>query len=459
MLTRIEIDGFKTFETFSLDLNPFLVILGANASGKSNLFDTIQLLSNLATKDLREATQGLRGEVHELFRTGKDGASKFKMRFAVEVLVEPSAKDYWGSEVTLSHTRLRYEVAIELRGDDRGIERLIVTDEKASPILLKQDSLKGSLEFRDAYLRYARRSPWLSTTTNDSGRKVFEIHQDGKAGRTRPAEAAETTVLSTITTADFPHLFALREEMRSWRFLQLDPAFLRRPCPITAPELLQPDGSNLAAVLARIKMETKEEDRPKGILADIAAELATIIPGVTDLDVVYDANIREYRIDVATREGNPFTSRVLSDGTLRVLALLTMLYDPKHKGLVCFEEPENGIHPARLRSLVQRLRELVTDPLLPETFGEEPLTQLVMNSHSPVVLSALERMKAKGAEENVVFADLVSVTDPALGQISRRTRIRRVRAKDQGELIAEKAGDSVTRYEVDQYLSTVNKEE
>lgn len=458
MLTRIEIDGFKTFEQFALDLGSYVVILGANASGKSNLFDAIQLLSNLATKDLREATQGLRGEVHELFRTGKDGVPSSKMRFAVEVLVDPLVKDQWGSQVELTHTRVRYEVAIERRQDARGIERLVVSDEKASPILGKHDRMKASIEFREAYLRYARRSPWL-TMVQKEGVNIFEIHQDGKAGRTRPSEAAEATVLSSITTSEFPHLFALREELRSWRFLQLDPAFLRRPSPVTAPELLQPDGSNLAAVLARIKMESKESDRPKGMLSDIAAELATIIPGVTDLDVVFDQHVREYRIDVATRDGNPFTSRVLSDGTLRVLALLAMLYDPKHRGLACFEEPENGIHPARLRALIQRLKELVTDPLSHEQFGEVPLTQLLMNSHSPVVLSALDQKELARFDDHIVFADLVTITDSQSGGISRKTRIRKVRPKDQGELVADKAGGFVTRFEVDQYLSTVNREE
>jgi predicted ATPase len=458
MLTRIEIDGFKTFEQFALDLGSFMVILGANASGKSNLFDAVQLLSNLATKDLREATQGLRGEVHELFRTGKDGVPASTICFAVEVLVEPLVKDPWGSRVELSHTRIRYEVTIERRQDERGIERLVVSDEKASPILGKNDPLTFSAEFREAFLRYARRSPWL-TTTQSEGKTVFEIHQDGKAGRTRPTDAAEATVLSSITTGEFPHLFALREEMRSWRFLQLDPAFLRRPSPINAPELLQPDGSNLAFVLARIKMETKEKDRPKGVLADIAAELATIIPGVTDLDVDFDQHVREYRIDVSTRDGNPFTSRVLSDGTLRVLALLAMLYDPKHRGLVCFEEPENGVHPARLRTLIQRLRELVTDPLLDEPFRDEPLTQLVMNSHSPVVLSALSQGEHGGTDNRFVFADLVTVTDPRSGEIRRKTRIRKVRPVDQGELLPDKSGEFVTKFEVERYLSTVNREE
>lgn len=68
MLTRIEIDGFKTFEEFGLDLGSLQVILGLNASGKSNLFDVIRLMANLAVHDLRSSVKDLRGEPVELFR-------------------------------------------------------------------------------------------------------------------------------------------------------------------------------------------------------------------------------------------------------------------------------------------------------------------------------------------------------------------------------------------------------
>ena len=83
MLTRIEIDGFKTFEGFSLDLLPFVVILGPNASGKSNLFDAIRMLSKLADSDLRSAVQAMRGEPIELFRRKSTGEHGTKMSFAV----------------------------------------------------------------------------------------------------------------------------------------------------------------------------------------------------------------------------------------------------------------------------------------------------------------------------------------------------------------------------------------
>ena len=122
-------------------------------------------------------------------------------------------------------------------------------------------------------------------------------------------------------------------------------------------------------------------------------------------------------MNVALRDGLPFSSRVISDGTLRVLALLTMLHDPKHGGLVCFEEPENGVHPMRLRRLIQRLRQLVTDPESIEPTGE-PLTQILMNSHSPVVLAALKVGRALPID--VVFVDVIGSADPQTGGLNAK---------------------------------------
>lgn len=453
MLTRIELDGFKTFENFGLDLGPFVVILGPNASGKSNLFDAIRLLSHLAGTDLRTAVKTLRGEPQELFRRQANGSSVTRMAFAVELLLAPEVRDPWGDTVKISHSRVRYEVEIERRKDERGIERLVVAREEAKPILAQADKWQPkkqelSAQFRQLFMKYGRRTPWL-TTGESGGKRSFKINQDGRKGRTRPAEAAEATVLSSITSAEFPHLYALREEMRSWRFLQLDPNALRRPSSTTAALELEPDGANLATVLARIQAETATETRPKGDLADIAADLTSLIPGVVGVSIEEDEKNREYRIDIDMRDGFPFSSRVVSDGTLRVLALLTLLHDPKHRGLVCFEEPENGVHPFRLKAMIERLRELVTDPTSDEVDEQEPLSQMLLNSHSPVVLSCLEKDEA-------MFADMVSVVNPEEDKISRKTRIRPV--KLQGELLPEENREYVGRVEVERYLHSVDQE-
>lgn len=463
MLTRIEIDGFKSFENLDVSLTPFTAIIGSNAAGKSNLFDAIQLLAALATQDVAAAVSQMRGEPLELFRQTPDGRSR-RISLAAEVLVDPTGRDPWGQDVCLTHTRIRYEVALEWREIRPGVHRIQVAHEAALPLLRNQDpwaeAAVPSKAFRAAYLKYKRAKPWL-TTSDRPGGAVFEIHQDGKQGRNRPASAAEATVLSSITNAEFPHLFALREEMRHWRLLQLDPALLRKPSPVGASDQLSPDGANLAAVLARLKVETADDIHPAGVLDDIAAELSALVPDVARLQAEPDKAGREYRIELTMRDGMPFSSRVVSDGTLRVLALLTLLHDPRHRGTVCFEEPENGVHPGRVKDLVRRLREMVVDP------GAEavpapppPLSQLLMNSHSPVVLSALVDEKRKAIGGTVLFADTAAIVEPGRAQPRRRTRLRPVRPSRQLNLLSEIEAppNFVSDYEVRAVLETVEAE-
>ena len=67
MITRIKINGFKSFQNFEIFFTPFTVVAGTNASGKSNLFDALMLLSRLAEKDLKTAFSEQRGDPMELF--------------------------------------------------------------------------------------------------------------------------------------------------------------------------------------------------------------------------------------------------------------------------------------------------------------------------------------------------------------------------------------------------------
>jgi hypothetical protein len=152
---------------------------------------------------------------------------------------------------------------------------------------------------------------------------------------------------------------------------------------------------------------------------------------------------------------------VVSDGTLRVLALLTLLHDPRHRGLICFEEPENGVHPARLKPLVRRLKEMASAPAEGIAEGDaQPLTQLLLNSHSPVVLSALLDRENKPGDSMVLFADTSTVSDPALKEVRRRTRLRPVHSDVQTRLFDDGAPPPgyVTDMEVRRVLETVSAE-
>ena len=418
VITRIEIDGFKTFDGFSLDLRPFTAVVGPNASGKSNLFDAIKFVSRLAQTDIREAMLELRGRPEELFRRTSAGRSD-RMAFAVEVLLEPQGVDAFGESFELRTQRVRYELEIAVRtGADGRLEGVYVQREECSPIRRREE--RASCFWNGGSVRYGRQGKPFIATRSGSGKEsdVIEIRQDGPGKRGRPlalsATEASRTGLSTVTTAEFPHLYALRTLLSSVQFLQIDPQASRRATDRLAPRRLLPDASNLATVLARLMEETRTDRRPKGFLSDVVADLSSLIPSVADLEVRGDSGDSEYSFDLELGDSLSFSSRVISDGTLRLLALVTMLNDPRHGGVLCWEEPENGVHEARIPALMELIRTAAGCVDDPET---RTCFQILVNTHSPVVMSALK-------DHEVVASDVVSTLAPETQSRTSRTRMR-----------------------------------
>ena len=265
-------------------------------------------------------------------------------------------------------------------------------------------------------------------------------------GRPRPShipkERAVATVLSSIRRADeFPHLYALRQELESLTFLQLEAA-------AEAVALERDDlgkAELLARVLARVESETRTPERPRGDLADIRNQLGLLIPGVRDIAIERDAFAGRYRLLVSMTDQATFSSRVLSDGTLRVLALLTFLNDRKRESVLLFEEPENGIHEDRLVKLVSLLRDSTTEIAARTVDGaEERHFQIIVNTHSPVVLANTE-------DGELVLVDVVTVVDPVAQRVSRRSRMR-TGVKDQAEMQLSDRETTLTRMEADRVL-------
>ncbi|OQA43491.1 MAG: recombination protein F [Chloroflexi bacterium ADurb.Bin325] len=416
MITRIELNGFKTFEDFKLELAPFQVIVGPNGAGKSNLFDALRLLSRLADADLRSAFQALRGEAGELFMTLPDGRSVEHMSLAVELLVERQVSDSWGAQAELKHPRLRYEVHIARRADEQGLERLYVTYESLAPIRREDDFWirRYAGNTRKTWLpplKRGRAQSFISTQT-ESGTATIHLHQDGHGGRKASvAEKVERTVLSGVTNTEFPHAFAAREEMRNWGFLQLNPEVLRQPSSLLAPPIISPDGSNLPSALARMQAEDPF------IINDVSRDLANLVPGILQIEIEKDQPRNRYVLWAKTQDGRSFSSRVLSDGTLRLLTLVTLRNDPEHRGVLCFEEPENGVHPFRLKNMVELLRGLATDFSNPEQ-ADAPLRQLLINTHSPVLVSQA------GVLPSLLFAYMTTRVHP--GDPAQTIRVTRV---------------------------------
>ena len=418
MLTRIEIDGFKTFERFALDLQPFSAIVGPNASGKSNLFDAIRFLALLAQHDVRTAMQGVRGQPEELFRRTEEGVAE-RMSFAVEVLLDAEGRDGFGTIFAIGARRLRYEIELRLRLDPTGQAQNVVVAFESCSAIPKRDEKIATLA---AALPYSRRkTSFIETEHGTHGHQAFVVRQDGLTndGKTPkrgnplrlPAMEASRTALSTITTAEFRHLYALRSLFTSTRFLEINPQAARRPSDRLEEKSLRSDASNLAAVLAHLRDETGTDDRPNGVISDISIDLSSLIPNVRTVEVFTEPHAKEYSFDVVMSDRLQFSARVISDGTLRLLALLAILNDPKRRGILCFEEPENGVHEGRIPALIDLLRAAGSHS------DDGPLFQVLVNTHSPAVMRALH-------DDEIIAADTVRSIQPERRRSVMRTRMR-----------------------------------
>jgi predicted ATPase len=287
-----------------------------------------------------------------------------------------------------------------------------VRREHCRPISRREDRARYLVGKKINY--NARVAPFIQT---DDDSEAILVRQDGRQKHGRPMrlslKEASRSALSTITTSEFPHLYALRDHLANVRFLEINPRAARDANDLFEDRTLKPDASNLAAVLARLKDETAEKDRPEGVLSDIASDLSSLIPSVCRLSVSEDKLHRQYSFNLGFTGALTFSSRVISDGTLRLLALLTVLDDPDRRGTLCFEEPENGVHEGRIPLLVEFLRssaQVSDDP-------DFPSFQVLLNTHSPKVMAAL-------SDFEIVASDTVVDVDITSKQRATRTRMR-----------------------------------
>ncbi|MEH1011648.1 AAA family ATPase [Micromonospora sp. CPCC 206060] len=405
MLTRLEVHGFKNLLDVDIAFGPFTCIAGANGVGKSNIFDAIEFLSYLATDTLVEAAQRIRGssgsrggDPRDLFWDGYRD-HQHRIRLAAEMIVPAEVEDDLGTPAEATTTFLRYEVTLgfEPPVKEGSIGRLSLLGEELRHITRGESARHlrfrhSAGKFRNAVVRGERRGgAFLSTESRDTG-TVINVHGDGGSrGKPQPraASRAGRTVLSTVTTNDYPTILAARREMQSWRRLALEPSALRAPDGFADPRSLAADGRHLAATLYRIANEAGGDDQkgdPEAVYARVAGRLSDLV-GVRVRDVVVELDrVREvFTLFLEERGDLRLPARALSEGTLRFLALCVLLEDPTFTGLICMEEPENGIHPANLSAMLDLVRDLAVDPL--GSPGEtNPFRQVIVNTHSPWVV-------------------------------------------------------------------------
>jgi len=404
MLTRLRVSGFKNLVDVDVRFGPFTCIAGANGTGKSNLFDAIHFLSALADQPLIAAAlsvrdeRGTSGDIRRLFHRVGDRYDEV-LSFEAEMIVPYTGQDELGQTANATTTFLRYALELGYRENVDSVGPGLLEIRKEELTYIKRSDARRHLPFphkhvwRDSALQGKGRTADFISTKADGGQVIIKQHQDG-GSRGKPLSRSATnlprTVLSTVNAAEAPTASLARREMQSWRLLQLEPSALRRPDSFVAPTMLGADGSHLASTLYRLggtggNGRTSGESREARTYVELANRLSQLIEDIWDVSVDRDEKRELLTLLVTDRDGTALPATALSDGTLRFLALAVLELDPASEGLICLEEPENGIHPERISAMLQLLQDIACDPDEP-TGPDNPLRQVIINTHSPGVV-------------------------------------------------------------------------
>jgi predicted ATPase len=449
MLTRLHIKGFKNLRDVDLRFGPFTCIAGPNGVGKSNLFDAILFISNLASMSVARAasiargTNGRAADFACLFYKDKFGEAD-RIEFTVEMIVPPRVQDDFDRAVKPQATFVEYSLVLRLNADS-------TSGKSKEPIYIESEFLRAKpssdapklLEFSPApellkkfvFGPGNRTQPFIETKGEGDG-AVIVLRGSGQTGRPPevPAHRTPQTVLSGVNSIAYSTVLAARREMQSWRLMQLEPSSLRSPDDFRDEQQISPAGAHLPNTLARLKKN-----------GEVASRLAELLPDVRSIEIDEDDKRELRTVFVNTRDGQRYSAGSLSDGTLRFLALAVIASDVDANGLICMEEPENGIHPLRIPEMLGLVRSLSDADSEKSDWAERSaLRQVIINTHSPLVVAELPDDELLMAQ-TFRFKGSTYLDFKCLEDTWRARSVDSVRAKliSRGELLAYLQGGRV----------------
>jgi len=367
MIKSVRLERFKNFRDATLMLGPLTVIVGTNASGKSNLRDAFRFLHGMSRGySLAEIIgekyveggvlqwKGIRGGTREV---AFHGESEFALETTVSIPVDREKSD----EANLKEWNGVHRISVAL------------DDSRLGPRISNEQFLGLGVEYFDtgsfAKDRRARGEPeYLSVPL-----PFKETKRVGKIVRflsTVPiVSQLRNNKVASVWNREPADRFL--EQLRSMRFLDLSPDAMRMPS-YPGQTVLGDRGENLSSVLQAI---CNDPDL-KHALSEWVRELTPI--DVVDFDFVADQTGR-ILVSLVESNGQRTSAYSASDGTLRFLAIIAALMGPDSAKFYFLEEIDNGIHPTRLSLLLQLI----------EQHTRQGKVQIVATTHSPQVLAML----------------------------------------------------------------------
>ena len=382
MINRIKINGYKSLEDVEINLSPLSILVGPNGAGKSNFLDALQLLSKIATsRTLKEAFEPpYRGKPLESFTFTHHGIAglleKDRLSFSIEVDVELSQSVI---EAVNRQIREMKRSGVDTPGSNGKKKKLPTVRENYLRYRIEVEILprSGFLRVVDEYLvaltrkgePTASRHPFLSR----EGERLH-LRLEGQAHPTYFERFLDHSILSLPHyPPHYPHLAAMRKELESWLFFYFEPRErMRAANPVKEVRHIGLMGEELPAFL-----NTLQTLDPSQFNA-VEKALSIIVPNIEGIDVDVN-NLGEVELRLI-ESGIPIPARVLSEGTLRLLGILALTGAKEPPSLIGFEEPENGIHPRRIRLIAELLKTRAS-------FGH---TQYIVTTHSPLLPDLVE---------------------------------------------------------------------
>lgn len=334
-LTSLQVQGYRPFRNLEAPLGPLEVIVGANGSGKSSLFEFLRFLRNSAHDEIPpEIVEGSIGQ-HIFHRGGRDCFS-------------------WTLEV-----------------DTGRPVPLLYAGELMGPVgqtRITRESVKTKHPLDETY-----DDPYVFMEVENQSGVVQEPEGGGLRRQDIDLPRPNQLALSAMNNAQQSTLYGLREYVRGWRFydaFRIDNTAIRRSVPIEQDPVLREDGSNLSSMLHYLMTEHHDA------FDALQTHLRSIVPGFKRLNVKARGGPGE--VIAFWNEGgvdDDLSLSDLSDGILRLLCWVTLAVQPDPPPLVCIDEPGQGVHPRTLSTLAglfQRLSER---------------TQVLLATHSSYFLS------------------------------------------------------------------------
>jgi predicted ATPase len=374
MITLIEASNYRCLKYVNVGLEPFQVLVGPNASGKTTFLDVVAFLGQLVSEGLDYALRERTLDFRDL-TWGREGK---KFELAIEALIPETVHQQFPAN---GYKTIRYEIAIGM--DNDSAIPIILAERVALQGGEKKNPTKESQQ-RSFFPEQREGAETISSKGQRGTKSVVNRSAEGKVNfKTEFSEksgsgwinsfklGARKSALGNLPEDESKYPVSTWLKMLLSDGVQpfvLNSLFIRRASPPSHAKGFKPDGSNLPWIIHRLR----EKDPAR--FRQWLAHLRTALGDIEDVRTIERADDRHRYLVIKYDSGLEVPSWMASDGTLRLMALTLPAYLSDFEGVYLIEEPENGIHPRAVESVFQSLSSV---------YG----AQILLATHSPVVLA------------------------------------------------------------------------